>query len=219
MINTIQIIIDESGAMHNPKDRYFIVGGFVTSNFMACRSHQKLLEKKYKDKYNTPLASEVKGSSLRSEDTIDFNLSYIAHEHIRPIAIVVDKKHVKKRLEENLGYNYYTGLLIRSLVTSGIIDCESCDEIRLCYDNRTLKLDARHDLGAYIEHALAEVGFMGNFIYESKDSAHNAEIRIADIICNTMYKVYQKRDRIIEDKLDVVKHYFVNPFPRYNFRK
>ncbi|CAM3555637.1 DUF3800 domain-containing protein [Erysipelothrix anatis] len=219
MSKTTILIIDESGAMHNPKDRFFIIAGYLTSNFMACRSHQKSVEKEYKERYSIPLSSEVKGSSIQTKDNIFINDTYIAHEHITPVAIVIDKKHLKLRLSENMGYNYYTGLLIKNLVNEGYIDCEECDEIILMYDDRSLKLDARMDLGAYLQHQLVELGYDKKFTFQPKDSKNNPEIKIADIIANTLYRVYQKKDRIIQDRIKTDDTYYISKFPRYNFGK
>jgi len=117
----LYLILDESGNLHkNSKDRYFIIGGYLTNNALKARQLFKKELSTYKINNNLDNMAEVKGSMIKNYDKRNILLSISNKMSINnfyiPVFIVIDKNNLKKPIENvNILYNYFIKLLVKTL--------------------------------------------------------------------------------------------------------
>ena len=76
ILNNLYLILDESGNLHkNSKDRYFIIGGYLTNNALKARQLFKKELSTYKINNNLDNMAEVKGSMIKNYDKRNILLS------------------------------------------------------------------------------------------------------------------------------------------------
>lgn len=120
-MNNLYLILDESGNLHkNSKDRYFIIGGYLTNNALKARQLFKKELSTYKINNNLDNMAEVKGSMIKNYDKRNILLSISNKMSINnfyiPVFIVIDKNNLKKPIENvNILYNYFIKLLVKTL--------------------------------------------------------------------------------------------------------
>ena len=68
-MDNLYLILDESGNLHkNSKDRYFIIGGYLTNNALKARQLFKKELSTYKINNNLDNMVEIKGSMIKDYD-------------------------------------------------------------------------------------------------------------------------------------------------------
>ncbi len=192
--DTIYICIDESGNLHkNSSNRFFVIGGFITNNSLKGRSIFKNEILKYKISEGILPKDEVKGSTVpNSKKKIimeNIKTNYQKSNIFEECLIVVDKKNLKKEIEEvNILYNYFLNVLIKRLNSKGKLTNK---KIVIKLDNRTIKVGSVNGLYEYLkgEYFFSDVN-ISEVIYE--DSKHREEIQLADFICNYYWRVFEK---------------------------
>ena len=202
-MNNLYLILDESGNLHkNSKDRYFIIGGYLTNNALKARQLFKKELSTYKINNNLNNMVEVKGSMIKNYDkrTILLSMSnkMSKNNFYIPVFIVIDKHNLEKPIENvNILYNYFIKLLVIRLATLNLINDQANLIIKL--DNKTIKVGSINTLEEYLQ---------GEFYFDSKinlnkvyyiDSAKNFEIQLADFICNYYWRCYEKENIKIEN--------------------
>ena len=218
-MNNLYLILDESGNLHkNSKDRYFIIGGYLTNNALKARQLFKKELSTYKINNNLDNMAEVKGSMIKNYDKRNILLSISNKMSINnfyiPVFIVIDKNNLKKPIENvNILYNYFIKLLVKTLATFNLINSQANLIIKL--DNKTIKVGSVNTLEEYLQ---------SEFYFNSKinldkvyyiDSANNFEIQLADFICNYYWRCYERENtQIINIKFMKVEILY---FPMYNF--
>ena len=218
-MDNLYLILDESGNLHkNSKDRYFIIGGYLTNNALKARQLFKKELSTYKINNNLDNMAEVKGSMIKNYDKRNILLSISNKMSINnfyiPVFIVIDKNNLKKPIENvNILYNYFIKLLVKTLATFNLINSQANLIIKL--DNKTIKVGSVNTLEEYLQ---------SEFYFNSKinldkvyyiDSANNFEIQLADFICNYYWRCYERENtQIINIKFMKVEILY---FPMYNF--
>ena len=75
-MDNLYLILDESGNLHkNSKDRYFIIGGYLTNNALKARQLFKKELSTYKINNNLDNMVEIKGSMIKNYDKRNMLLS------------------------------------------------------------------------------------------------------------------------------------------------
>ena len=112
-MDNLYLILDESGNLHkNSKDRYFIIGGYLTNNALKARQLFKKELSTYKINNNLDNMVEIKGSMIKNYDKRNMLLS-ISNKMSKnnfyiPVFIVIDKNNLEKPIEKvNILYNYF----------------------------------------------------------------------------------------------------------------
>ena len=86
----VYIVIDESGAIHQTENNYFVIAGYITKQIYSVKSIHKKTEKILKEKYSyLSKYKELKGCYLKSYQKADFLNSLFAIPTTIPIAIVI----------------------------------------------------------------------------------------------------------------------------------
>ena len=219
ILDNLYLILDESGNLHkNSRDRYFIIGGYLTNNALKARQLFKKELSTYKSNNNLNSISEIKGSMIKNSNKKTMLLS-ISNKMLKnnfyiPVFIVIDKNNLEKPIENvNILYNYFIKLLVKRLATLNLITSQANLIIKL--DNKTIKVGSINTLEEYLQ---------GEFYFDTKinldkvyyiDSANNFEIQLADFICNYYWRCYERENtQIINIKFMKVEILY---FPMYNF--
>ena len=219
ILDNLYLILDESGNLHkNSKDRYFIIGGYLTNNALKARQLFRKELSTYKSNNNLNSISEIKGSMIKNSNKKTMLLS-ISNKMLKnnfyiPVFIVIDKNNLEKPIENvNILYNYFIKLLVKRLATLNLIISQANLIIKL--DNKTIKVGSINTLEEYLQ---------GEFYFDTKinldkvyyvDSANNFEIQLADFICNYYWRCYERENtQIINIKFMKVEILY---FPMYNF--
>ncbi|PIM90171.1 hypothetical protein CI111_04545 [Fusobacterium animalis] len=218
-MDNLYLILDESGNLHkNSKNRYFIIGGYLTNNALKARQLFRKELSTYKSNNNLNSISEIKGSMIKNSNKKTMLLS-ISNKMLKnnfyiPVFIVIDKNNLEKPIENvNILYNYFIKLLVKRLATLNLITSQANLIIKL--DNKTIKVGSINTLEEYLQ---------GEFYFDTKinldkvyyvDSANNFEIQLADFICNYYWRCYERENtQIINIKFMKVEILY---FPMYNF--
>lgn len=188
------IVIDESGAIHQKENDYFIIAGYITKQIYSIKSTHKKMEKQLKETYPyLKKYQELKGCYLKSSQKSIFLNELLNVPTTIPIAIIVDKKHLYKRTQhnENIKYNYFLQILLSYLLHnySGLLNSE---EIQLILDNRNVSVGSLNSLEDYLNSALGMI-FDKKFRVKYKNSNEHREVQVADLISNVLFGYYNFR--------------------------
>lgn len=191
----LYIVLDESGAMHLKNERYFIIGGFYTSELHDITSFHKNIEKNLKLMKNIPLKSkvELKSSKLNKNQYNYVINSLINKTTLNPISIVIDKYNLYRfQASENTAYNLFVKFLLKYLFTY-TLNINEYNYIYLRLDNRSVRIKELLDLETYLRFDLLhELNFIGEFKVEFLNSSENRDVQVADFISNYIWKYYNK---------------------------
>ena len=120
----------------------------------------------------------------------------------------------KSVIHSNVFFNYAVKLIIQDCILP-LIDLDNIDEevlFILNVDNRNLGVGELKDLRTYLatEYCIYNLDFQITYY----DSATNFGIQLADLIVNTFYNSYKKRD-IVENVLPYIniEKFRVSEFP------
>jgi len=212
------IVLDESGAMHLKKERYFVIAGFMTQSLHKVTSLHKKIEAIVKDNKNIPLnlKVELKSSKINSNQQALFLNALYKLEEVIPVAIIIDKYNLKKfAASENIAYNFFVKNLIKYLLHCQINILEN-KLIELRVDNRNTSVKTLKDLETFLqwEFDLEKLDFQVRYL-NSKD---NRDIQMADYVANMFWKKYnwEKSEKFIK-KVKKIRKTYISRFPLKEF--
>ena len=215
------IVIDESGAMHQKENDYFVIAGFITKQIYSIKSRHKKVEKEMREKYSyLNRYSELKGLFLNSKQKIEILSTLLESPTLIPIAIIVDKKHMIKRNNhnENIKYNYFLQLLLHYLLVN-YANLFLYEKIELILDNRNVSVGSLNSLQDYLNAELGLV-FDKQFKVYYKNSKDHREVQVADLIANTLFGYYNYRtNHSTYKKISAFKNTIISKFPYKEFEE
>lgn len=200
------LFIDESGSIHlNNKERYFCIAGYLieTGNVSHRYKMIKILKdiNKNRNKYFNKKALENNKTEVKFSNLNIDGKNYVYNQLDKLdgtyVAIVVDK-HTCTDLTHHK-YNDYYNYLVRLLVQYIFEKCKygkgtKFKELKLIYDNRTMKIAANNDLQAYLIDELKikkkHDKFTCNFNIKEADSKINNGVMISDFISGLCWARY-----------------------------
>lgn len=215
------IVIDESGAIHQEKNNYFIIAGYITRQIYSVKSTHKKIEKELKQEYSyLNKYSELKGCYLKAQQKAYFLNALFGIPTTIPIAIVIDKRQLFKREQhdDNIKYNYFLQILLSYLLHNypKLIDG---DEIQLILDNRNVKVGSLNSLQDYLNSALGLI-YDKKFNVVYKNSHEHREVQMADLISNVMFGYYNYRSPSCAYYLiPGMRNTIVSKFPYKHFKE
>lgn len=213
------IVLDESGAMHLKKERFFIIGGFISKNLRSITSSHKKIEKIIKIRKNIPIDEKVEFKSSKincNQQALFLNELYSLNEVI-PIVIIIDKDNLTKfKATENIAYNFFVKTLLNYLFKSNI-GILGTNEIELRVDNRNISVKELKDLETFLqwEFDMLEVNFSVKYL----NSKHNRDIQMADYIANLFWKKYNLPNEKLSSKINLINKTYISKFPAKFFNK
>lgn len=214
----IYVYIDESGSIHkNSKAKYFAVGGYFTiqkdkNKIISC---YRTINKEIKDEKNIPLEKEIKSFDFEDEEKIRIFESIQKIENFYGFTKVFNKRQMRKSVvQSNIFFNYAVKLVIQDCILP-LIDLDNLnEEVRFIFsiDNRNLGVGELKDLRTYLLTEYCTYDFDFQITYY--DSATNFGIQLADLIVNTFYNSYKRRD-IVKNVLPIIslEKFRVSEFP------
>lgn len=221
MKDTIYIVLDESGAMHQKNNNYFIIAGFITRQIYSIKSAYKKIEKEMRNKYShLAKYNELKGAYLNSSIKIEMLNVMLQVPTTIPIAIIIDKKQCSSSVNhnENIKYNYFLQILLKFIITnySHLIVYE---KIELILDNRNVSVGSLNSLEDYLN---AELGLIFNKVFKVhyKNSREHREVQMADLISNVLFGYYNYRTKFSTySKIPAFKNIIISKFPYKKFKE
>ena len=182
------IVIDESGAMHQKENDYFVIAGFITKQIYSIKSRHKKVEKEMREKYSyLNRYDELKGSRIKTRHKIEILNKTLSTPTTIPLAIVIDKKHTVKRKKhnKNIKYNYFLQILLKYILIN-YLSLVNTERIELLLDNRNVSVGSLNSLEDYLN---AELGleFDKEFKVHYRNSKEHREVQIADLISNVIF--------------------------------
>ncbi len=221
MKNKTYIVIDESGAIHQKNNNFFVIAGYITQRIYSVKSCHKKLEKHIKDKYpKTNKYEELKACYLKPTQKAEFLNELFKIPTTIPIGIIVDKKHLIKRNkhDENIKYNYFLGLLLNFLLENHQ-ELFPHDDITLILDNRNVKVGSLNSLEDYLNTTLG-LTKEKNFKVFYYDSKGHRTVQMADLIANTFFGYYNYKNKgSTYYKVPALKNAIISKFPYKYFGK
>lgn len=169
----LYVVLDESGAMHLKDERYFVIGGFVTTNLKEIIFTHRRIEKKMFENRKKEIKSNTMSINKHSkllEHILDKNI-------IIPTYIVVDKKNLYGlNVSENVAYNFFVKTLLKRINSVGIT-LKDYDQICLRLDSRSCAVKERKQLDDYLKIEF----YANNLTVNYYNSEMYREIRVADL--------------------------------------
>lgn len=213
------IVLDESGAMHLKKERFFVIGGFITNDLHKVKSAHKRIEKIVKLRKNIPIDSniELKSSKINVNQQALFLNELAKIKEVIPISIVVDKENLNKlKATENLAYNFFVKTLLNYLFSSKI-SMLNTEDIELRVDNRNVSVKQLKDLETFLEWEFNIKDL--NFSVKYLNSKYNREVQMADYVANLMWKKYNVSNEKLSKKTNIISFMHISKFPIKLFNK
>ncbi|MBY6915637.1 DUF3800 domain-containing protein [Clostridium botulinum] len=200
------LFIDESGSISpNNGERYFIIAGYLIEKGNLNHKYKmiKILKnvRKERDKYFNSKAKkdkkdEVKFSNLNVDGK---NYVYDKFENLDGtfVSIVVDKYNCTSLTSHKYNdyYNYLVYELIRYIFeTRHFKDPTKLKELKIIFDNRSMKIAANNDLQTYLIKKFKICKkynkFSCNFNIKEADSKVNYGVMISDFIAGLCWARY-----------------------------
>lgn len=200
------LFIDESGGISpNNGQKYFVIAGYLIENGNLNHTFKmkKIIKKvnQNKDGYFNKKAKlenkdEVKFSNLNI-DGKNFVYDKLKELDGTFVAIVVDKDNCTDltKHKSNDYYNYLVRMLIEYIFdVRKLHDPGKLIEIKLIYDNRSMKIEANNDLQTYLIKKLKidriRNKYSCNFNVKEADSKVNYGVMISDFIAGLCWARY-----------------------------
>ena len=212
------IFLDESGNFTEDKDKYFIVGGFITGNpRRTAKAFRRWQHTKFSNR-KLRYRAEVKFSDTRLNEKLRLKtLEYFTKQDIRIFYTFLKNSNIP--LEHRKKQQIESGFLYAEIIaqTLQLLSPTSDLEFRIFRDqrhlkkipqakfNKSLKLDLLPNLPA---KALVQI--------ETLNSASNPNIQIADWICGALFRYHNKGKNakqyfsILKNSIIVSKELFEN---------
>lgn len=224
------LFIDESGSISpNNGERYFVIAGYLidSGNFKHTYKMKKIIKNIQKNKeefFKTKHLDkdEVKFSNL-NVDGKNFVYDKLNELEGAFVSIVVDKENCYKltQHEYNDYYNYLVCLLVKYIFeTRKFCDPTRLIELKIIYDNRSMRIAANNDLQTYlIQKFKIEKNynkFSCNFNIKEADSKVNFGVMISDFIAGICWARYNYGTQKYGKDLDIN---YLSKFPYKSFGK
>lgn len=226
------LFIDESGCISpNNGERYFVIAGYLikTGNLKHKYKMIKILKnvKKEKEKFFNSKAKregkdEVKFSNLNIDGK---NYVYDNLEKLDGIfvSIIVDKDNCTSLTSHKYNdyYNYLVYELIRYIFEiRHFKDPTKLKELKIIYDNRSMKIAANNDLQTYLIQKFKidkrYKKFSYNFNIKEADSKVNYGVMISDFIAGLCWSRYNYGVQKYGDNITID---YLSKFPYRDFGK
>jgi len=221
MENITYIVIDESGSTHQEQNDFFIIAGYITKQIYSIKSTHKKIERVLKQKYPyLNKRNELKGCYLTASQKAEFLNGLLKIPTTIPIVIIIDKKHLFKREQnnENIKYNYFVQILL-SYLLHNFPDLMDNDKIQLILDNRNVSVGSLNSLQDYLNSAIGLI-YNKKFDVKYKNSNEHREVQVADLISNVMFGYYNYRTQFSTFNLiPAMKNIIISKFPYKYFEE
>lgn len=226
------LFIDESGGISpNNGERYFVIGGYLIENGNLKHKHKmikiiKNINEKRDEYFNAKAKrlgkDEVKFSNLNI-DGKNFVYEKIDELDGTFVAIVVDKDICTKLTnhKSNDYYNFLVCLLIKYIFdVRRFDDPTKLIEIKIIYDNRSMKIEANNDLQTYLLKTFKiyrkNNKFSCNFNIKEADSKINYGVMVSDFIAGLCWARYNFGPQKYGNNIEVN---YLSKFPYNGFGK
>lgn len=224
-LKEVNLYIDESGNLGTGMGRYFLICALeVDTGKSAISKRAGRVINRFKKKYGIPKTKEVKGAKLGNAEREEL-LDSILFKGVKVRYIVLDKKQATMLLshadDKNACYNYLVQLIVKGVIKDNL----DVKKISLFLDNRSVKVGNRLSLKPYLYNKLVmeqlekdknvkRIDFEINY-FESNSCYL---IQWADIVANSLYKVYGSDNRNFYKKIkkNII---FESKFPSRKFGK
>ncbi|MCD6500504.1 DUF3800 domain-containing protein [bacterium] len=188
------IFLDESGNFTGDKNRYFIVGGFLTGNARrTAKAFRKWQRRKFPKKLR--YKNEVKFNNTGLNDELRLKtLSYFTKQDIRIFYTFLKTRNIPKEYRKKAGIE--TGFLYAEVVakTLNLLLPTTDLEFRIFRDKRHLYRLTQAKFNERIKlDLLPKLLPRSLFQIEAIDSATNPNIQIADWICGALFRYHNNR--------------------------
>lgn len=227
------LFIDESGSISpNNGEKYFCIGGYLIENKNLDHKYKmmNIIKKAKKDPesyYNffalRDKLTEIKFSNLNFEGKKKV-LSELNKLSGKFVAIIVDKEncHTLCKNDTNEYYNYLVCQLVKYIFETcnhaGTLDFE---ELKIVYDDRSMKVKARNNLQAHLIEELKikrrpHKQFSCNFNIKAADSKENYGVMVSDFVAGVCREKFKNRESKLKDLLHIE---YLSKFPYKDFDK
>lgn len=226
------LFIDESGCISpNNGERYFVIAGYLikTGNLKHKYKMIKILKNVKKEKenfFNSKAKREGKDEVKFSNLNIDGkNYVYDNLEKLDGIfvSIIVDKDNCTSLTSHKYNdyYNYLVYELIRYIFEiRHFKDPTKLKELKIIYDNRSMKIAANNDLQTYLIQKFKidkrYKKFSCNFNIKEADSKVNYGVMISDFIAGLCWSRYNYGVQKYGDNITID---YLSKFPYRDFGK
>lgn len=227
------LFIDESGSISpNNGERYFCIGGYLIKNkYLDHRFKMMNIIKnvnKNREKYFNFYAlkdnlTEVKFSNMSLEGK-KFVLEKLSKLEGEFVSIIVDKYncHTLGKGDTNEYYNYLVCQLIQYIFETrnyaGSLDFE---ELKIIYDDRSMKVKARNGLQAHLIEKLKikrhyNKQFSCNFNIKAADSKKNQGVMVSDFVAGLCKDIFKNKNSVLKGIINIK---YISKFPYRDFEK
>lgn len=218
------LFIDESGNISpNNGERYFVIAGYLVEckNIKHIFKMKKIVKniKKSKERYfkrTKLLEDEVKFSNL-NVDGKKYVYEQFKELDGKFVAIVVDKKNCTSLIKHKYNdyYNYLVFLLIKYIFEiRKLSDPTKLIQLKIIYDNRSMKIAANNDLQTYLIKELKikkkTNKFTCNFNVKEANSKVNFGVMISDFIAGLCWARYNYGEQKYGENIEIS---FLSKFP------
>jgi len=181
------LIFDESGDWGDTTDRFFVIGGLITPNYLRVRAvMKKTISAVCKQFPRLRKCKELKASDMPPVAK-DYVLRRLAKENIKIVYIVADKNHIPRGNRSGIGqnrfYNYQLGILATYL-RNGI----NMPVMNFILDQRSIKVGSLNSFEDYLSIKLNYEECLPTDVSVDYRLSHNyPELQAADFICNALW--------------------------------
>lgn len=226
------LFIDESGGISpNNGQKYFVIAGYLIENgnlnhtFKMKKIIKKINQNKegyFNKKARLENKDEVKFSNLNI-DGKNFVYNKLKELDGTFVAIVVDKDNCTglTKHKSNDYYNYLVRMLIEYIFdVRKFHNPGKLIEIKLIYDNRSMKIEANNDLQTYLIKELKiyriRNKYSCNFNIKEADSKVNYGVMISDFIAGLCWARYNYGPQMYGNNIEIN---YLSKFPYKEFGK
>lgn len=216
----IFVYLDESGSIHkNSKCKYFAVGGYFTfyKDKNKITSLYKKINKKVKIKKHYKMDKELKSINMSVKDKKLFFKEIQKITDFYGFCKVFFKENMKKEIvESNIFFNYAIKLVFQDCILP-LLNLKKLTYIYFVVniDNRNIRVGDLKNLENYLNIEFYPLKITFSVTYY--DSKTHFGIQLADLIVNTFYNFFKKKE-IIKDLIPIIdfKKFRISLFPGYN---
>lgn len=190
------IYLDESGNFIGDKDKYFVIGGFITNNpRRTAKAFRKWQHTKFPKKLR--YKNEVKFSDSGINKILRWKtMNYLSKQDLRIFYIFLNTTNIPLEYRKKKGIE--TGQLYTQIVgdTLELILPTTETEFRVFLDKRPLKGISVEEFKRILKLRLLPYLPKGTALQiENVDSATQPNIQIADWICGALFSFYNKKEK------------------------
>lgn len=212
------IYLDESGNFIGDKDKYFIIGGFITNSpRRTAKAFRRWQHTKFPKKVRRK--NEVKFTDSGINKTLRWKtINYLSKQDLRIFYIFLNTTNIPLEYRKKKGIE--TGQLYTQIVgdTLELILPTTATEFKVFLDKRPLKGISVQGFKEVLKLRLLPHLPEGTVLQiETVDSATQPNIQIADWICGALFAFHNKKERG-KDYFDALKNSMVGEkelFPKY----